>query len=95
MTTARGAVGPTRLMTINDVARVLNVHPMTVRNLVRRNELDVTWVGCSMRWTNKQVDSYIKSAANRKPEPMESRQPHADAEKVQERQRAKGRNGSG
>jgi excisionase family DNA binding protein len=88
MSTTRNTVE--RLMTINDVARILNVHQMTVRNLVRRKELDVTWVGCSMRWTNQQVESYIKRATNRKRESPAKL--HADATQVQARQKERGNN---
>jgi excisionase family DNA binding protein len=49
------------LLTVNDIARWLNCHPMTVRSLTSGGVLKCTHVGTAVRFTRKHVTDYIKS----------------------------------
>ncbi|MGB7143093.1 helix-turn-helix domain-containing protein [Mycobacterium sp.] len=50
-----------RLWTVNDAARFLHVHPMTIRNLISRRELPCVRVGYAIRFCKEDVLGYIES----------------------------------
>jgi excisionase family DNA binding protein len=51
----------TMLMTSDDVARALNIHPRTVRRLWRAGELpNAIQVGKAVRWRRRDIDRYLE-----------------------------------
>jgi len=49
------------LLKINEVAEELNVHPITVRRMVKKETLKSKWIGGSLRVLKSSVDE-LKSA---------------------------------
>lgn len=50
------------LLTINDVASILRLHPRTVREYVRRGELKGRLIGGRWRFRRKDVDAFFDAA---------------------------------
>ena len=48
-------------MKVNEVAEELNVHPITVRRMVKKDTLKSKWIGGSLRVFKSSVDE-LKSA---------------------------------
>ena len=57
-----------RLLTIKEVAEILNVSDSTVRRLVRNKELEAHKIGRQYRFAPDLVDDFIESCATMKGE---------------------------
>jgi len=60
-----------KLLTLIEVARILTVHPNTVRNLVKRGVLPVVRVGSAMRFEWDDVREYISDNTERNEVPSD------------------------
>lgn len=49
-----------KLLTKEQAAHFLAVHPDTIRNLIRRGELPVTRIGRAVRVSQESLNSYVK-----------------------------------
>ena len=49
------------LNNVNECAEVFGVHPMTVRRLIQRGELECVHIGKSVRITRQQMIEFIES----------------------------------
>jgi len=54
------------LLSLTEVANLLKVHPGTVRNLVKRGDLSVVYVGSAMRFSTEAVRLYVEANTVRK-----------------------------
>lgn len=52
-----------RLLTVDEVAERLAVHPNTVRRLVERREIRPVRVGRLLRFTPEDLDAYLAKAS--------------------------------
>ena len=50
--------GPTKVMTVREVAAYLRVHPTTIYRLVRRNQIPAFHVGSDWRFNIEEIDSW-------------------------------------
>ena len=76
----------------NDVAQRWHVHPLTIRRMASKGEIPCHMVGVQYRFTAEdceQIEEIFSQPATATPA---HRKLHADAEEVQARQKAKGRN---
>ena len=53
------------LLSLNEVAGLLSVHPGTIRNLVKRGDLPVVRVGSAMRFSTEAVRKYVEDNTER------------------------------
>ena len=51
-----------RFLTIRDAAEVLRLHPRTVREYVRRGELEGRVIGGRWRFRRKDLDAFFENA---------------------------------
>lgn len=54
-----------RLLTIREAAEVLRLHPRTVREYVRRGELEGRLIGRRWRFRRKDLDAFYENAPAR------------------------------
>ncbi len=50
--------GPTKVMTVREVADYLHVHPTTIYRLVRRNQIPAFHVGSDWRFNIEEIDRW-------------------------------------
>jgi excisionase family DNA binding protein len=50
-----------KLLTTDEVAVLLNVHPNTVRNMVKQGRLDIVRVGSSVRFETEAVRQFVEA----------------------------------
>lgn len=66
MRTRRRAIDPVpigeRLLTIREAAEVLRLHPRTVREYLRRGELEGRVIGGRWRFRRKDLDAFYENA---------------------------------
>lgn len=60
MTTGASSLCTTSFLTLQDVARLLRISPVTVYRLVERGELAVYRIARRLRFSPKDVTSYIE-----------------------------------
>ncbi len=48
------------IMTIEDVAEYLQLHPLTVRRLARENQLPITKIGRQWRTSRQVIDAWFE-----------------------------------
>jgi excisionase family DNA binding protein len=53
------AEGRATIMTLQEVARFLRVHPMTIYRLIQRGDLPAARVGRSWRFRKDQINSWL------------------------------------
>ncbi len=56
--------GPTKVMTVREVAAYLQVHPITIYRLVRRDQIPAFHVGSDWRFNIKAIDHWILQQQN-------------------------------
>jgi excisionase family DNA binding protein len=54
---------PERLLTLKEAATVLRLHPRTVREYVRRGELEGRVIGGRWKFRRKDLDAFFDNAA--------------------------------
>jgi excisionase family DNA binding protein len=56
--------GPRKVMTVREVAAYLQVHPITIYRLVRRDQIPAFHVGSDWRFNIKAIDHWILQQQN-------------------------------
>jgi excisionase family DNA binding protein len=56
--------GPTKVMTVREVAAYLHAHPSTIYRLVRRNQIPAFHVGGGWRFNIEAIDHWILEQQN-------------------------------
>jgi len=52
-----------RILTVQDVSKLLRVHPSTIYRMLKRNQLPAFRVGSDWRFTVEAIDHWLRSAA--------------------------------
>jgi len=53
-----------QLMTVDETARLLRIHPETLREKARRGEIPATKLGRQWRFVREQVDAWLDQGAD-------------------------------